>query len=217
MSQRWWLVVERAQATLPLLAAAGLAGFTWWLVQSSPKDHGPARPQLSSSSPDYELSKARVARFDAQGRLEAIVDGQSMRHYGDTDQLLIDQLVLSARDKKGRGLHAVSNEGVADHRAEIVTLKGGARVVAMPIRADQGTGLHDAPVRFAGEGLKVDTRQHVVSSDQAVWLTQDHSQIQAQSIVYDGQTRIATLGGRVKGHYESAAPRTAAREQEAHR
>ena len=47
--------------------------------------------------------------------------------------------------------------------------------------ADQGSGLRGGPVRFAGEGLRVDARERVVSSDQAVLLTQDHSQVQAQS------------------------------------
>jgi lipopolysaccharide export system protein LptC len=209
MNPRWWLLLERAQATLPLLAAAGLAGFTWWLVQSSPKDGGPERPAQASSAPDYELSKARVARFDAQGRLEAVLDGDAMRHYPDTDRLQIDSLVLSARDEKGQALHAVSNRGEADRRAEVVTLTGGARVVAMSTgpsgAVEPGTGLHGGPVRFNGEGLRIDTRTRVVSSSQPVWLTQDHSQIQAQSLSYNDHTGIADLGGRVHGRYESAA------------
>ncbi len=200
--QGWWLLAERAQAALPLLAAGGLAAFTWWLVQSSPHEGGPAGPARASSAPDYELRQARLARFDAQGRLEAILDGQTMRHFPDTDRLHIDQLVLSARDANGRGLHAVSNEGEADQRAEVVTLRGGARVIATPAPgADQGSGLRSGPVRFAGEGLRVDARAKVVSSDQPVLLTQDHSQVQAQSLTYNERTGIADLGGRVRGHY----------------
>jgi lipopolysaccharide export system protein LptC len=205
--QRWWLWLERAQATLPLLAVASLAGFTWWLVQSSPKSEGASGPALASSAPDYELKQARVARFDAHGRLEAVLDGQTMRHYASTDLLHIDQLVLSARDDKGEGLHAVSREGEADRRAEVVTLRGGARVVASPgaHAGDSGTGLRSGPVHFAGEGLKVDTRNRVVSSDEPVLLTQERSQVQAQAMVYDDSTGIADLKGRVHGHYEAAA------------
>ena len=202
--QRWWLWLERAQATLPLLAVASLAGFTWWLVQSSPKSDDGDRAALVSSAPDYELQQARVARFDAHGRLEAVLDGQVMRHYASTDLLHIDQLVLSARDEKGEGLHAVSREGEADRRAEVVTLRGGARVVATPgVRADEpGNGLRSSPVHFAGEGLRVDTRSRVVSSDEPVLLTQERSQVHAQAMVYDDTTGIADFKGRVKGHYE---------------
>ena len=202
--QRWWLLLERAQATLPLLAVASLAGFTWWLVQSSPKSDSGGRAALLSSAPDYELKQARVARFDAHGRLEAVLDGQTMRHYASTDLLHIDQLVLSARDEKGEGLHAVSREGEADRRAEVVTLRGDAHVVATPHTdaADAGHGLRSGPVHFAGEGLRVDTRNRVVSSNEPVRLTQQHSQVHAQAMVYDDATGVADLKGRVNGHYE---------------
>lgn len=197
MNPRWWLVLERAQAALPVLVAAGLAGFSWWLVQSSPKEGGAPRPAQVSSSPDYELHQARVARFDAQGRLEAVLDGQAMRHHPSTDTLHIDQLVLSARDHQGQGLHAVSRRGVADHSAEVLTLTGGAQVVAFPAGPRPAS-----PVRFSGEGLRVDMHQRVVSSELPIMLTQDHSQIQAQSMRYTEATGITELGGRVRGRYQ---------------
>ena len=201
---RWWLVLERAQAALPLLAAAGLAGFTWWLVQSSPKEDGPARAAQASSGPDYQLQVARVARFDAQGRVAAVLDGQAMRHYPDTERLEVDQLVLTARGDTGRRLHAQSREGEADQRTEVVTLRGNAHVVAYPpAGADQGSGLRGGPVRFAGEGLRVDTRARVVSSTQPLTLTQDHSQVHAQSMVYNDHTGVAELGGRLNGSMDA--------------
>lgn len=204
MNQRWWLLLERAQATLPLLAVAGLAGFTWWLVQSSPKEGSAVRPALAASVPDFELNKARVARFDAQGRIEAVLDGQTMRHYPDTDRLQIDQLTLSARDEKGLGLRAVSQRGEADRKAEVVTLSGGAKVTALPA-TDPGTGLRAAPAHFTGEGLRIDTRTRVVSSDQPVLLQQQGSEVRAQNMRYDDRTGITDLGGRVRGQYEVPA------------
>jgi len=201
MNQRWWLLLERAQASLPLLAAAGLAGFTWWLVQSSPKEGGAARPALAASVPDFELNKARVARFDAQGRIEAVLDGQTMRHFPDADRLQIDQLTLSARDEKGQGLRAVSQRGDADRKAEVVTLSGGAKVTALPA-TDPGTGLRAAPAYFTGEGLRIDTRTRVVTADQPVLLQQQGSQVRAQTMRYDDRTGITDLGGRVHGQYE---------------
>lgn len=204
MNQRWWLLLERAQATLPLLAVAGLAGFTWWLVQSSPKEGSAVRPALAASVPDFELNKARVARFDAQGRIEAVLDGQTMRHYPDTDRLQIDQLTLSARDEKGLGLCAASQRGEADRKAEVVTLSGGAKVTALPA-TDPGTGLRAAPAHFTGEGLRIDTRTRVVSSDQPVLLQQQGSEVRAQNMRYDDRTGITDLGGRVRGQYEVPA------------
>lgn len=204
MNQRWWLLLERVQASLPLLAAAGLAGFTWWLVQSSPKDGDVGRPALAASVPDFELNKARVARFDAQGRIEAVLDGETMRHYSDSDRLQIDQLTLSARDDKGLGLRAVSLHGDADRKAEVVTLSGGAQVTALPA-TDPGTGLRAAPAHFSGEGLRIDTRTRVVTSDQPVKLQQQGSEVRAQKLRYDDRTGVTELGGRVRGQYEVSA------------
>ncbi|HYR26727.1 MAG TPA: LPS export ABC transporter periplasmic protein LptC, partial [Aquabacterium sp.] len=127
MNARGWLWLERAQAALPLLGAAALAGVTWWLVQSASEDTGPASAAKVSSAPDYELQQARIVRVDAQGRLEAVLDGQRIRHYPATDQLHVDTLALSARDAQGQGLQATAHEGVADQRAEVVTLQGDVR------------------------------------------------------------------------------------------
>lgn len=203
MSPRLWLWLERAQATLPLLAVASLAGFSWWLVQSSPQGGSPSAPRLAASAPDYELHTARVVRVDPQGRLEAVLDGRTMRHYPATDRLLIEQLALTARDAKGQGLRAVAREGEADQRAEVVILRGGAQVLATPVAAS-GSGLGGGPVRFEGEGLRIDTRARTVSSAQPVRLSQAHSQVDAQSLRYNDQTGIAELGGRVRGHYAPA-------------
>lgn len=197
MNPRWWLVLERAQASLPVLAAAGLAGFTWWLVQSSPKDEGPPRAAQVSSAPDYELQEARVARFDASGRLEAVVDGQVMRHYAEPDRLLIDQVLLLGRDEQGQGLRATARQGEANQSTEVVTLRGGALVVATPTVGKPG-----GPVHFQGETLSVDTRERVVSSKQPVTLSQDGNVVHGQSLRHDERTGVTALGGRVTGRYQ---------------
>lgn len=197
MSPRWWLVLERAQASLPVLAAAGLAGFTWWLVQSSPQDEGPPRVAVASSAPDYELQAARVARFDASGRLEAVVDGKVMRHYPLPDRLVIDEVLLLGRDEQGQGLRATARQGEADQTAEVVTLRGGALVVATP-----ASGTPGGPVRFQGETLSVDTRERIVSSKQPVTLSQDGNVVRGQSMRHDERTGVTVLGGRVTGQYQ---------------
>ncbi len=207
MSPRWWLLLERAQATLPLLAVAGLAGFTWWLVQSSPKERGPARPPVQSTAPDYELFGARVARFDGGGRIEAIIDGRAMRHYPSTETLLIEQVEVSARNERGEGLHAQAREGLADQRQEVVSLRGQARVEAWPVGGRSGLsaqGAASAPVRFESESLRIDTGRRLVSSDTAVTLTQAHNVLHAQSMRHDERTGVTVLGGRVTGQYVGA-------------
>lgn len=198
--------VAQLQANLPMLLAAGLAGFTWWLIQASPKDEGPPRPTRVSTHPDYELSEATVARFDPQGRLQAVVDGQSIRHYPVEDELRIDAMVLSARDEKGQALHAVAREGQANGRAEVVVIKGGAKVVATPASSPivGGKALR-GPVRLNGEVFRVDTQAHVLTSDQPVTLQHESGEVRGDQLRYEQLTGITELQGRVRGFY--GAPR----------
>ncbi|HET8871261.1 MAG TPA: LPS export ABC transporter periplasmic protein LptC, partial [Aquabacterium sp.] len=169
--------VYQFQANLPMLLAAGLAGFTWWLIQASPKDSGPAKAQPLSTRPDYILSDAVVARFDAQGRLEGVVNGQAIRHYPAEDRLQIDQMVLSARDEKGQGLHAVARQGEANGQAEVVVIRGGAKVVATPASNATPAGRAPVgPVTMTGEVFRLDNRADLLTSDQPVTLLNSSGQ-----------------------------------------
>jgi lipopolysaccharide export system protein LptC len=199
MNERALWLLDRAQAALPLLAAAGLAGFTWWLVQSSPKDSGPARAPRVLTEPDYVLERARVARFDATGRIVAVVDGERMQHRPDQDVLEIEHMQLSARDAKGRGLAASARRGLADPGAKQVTLQGQAHVIAWPLLSV--TGLAPAPIEFAGEDLQVDTGRRTLLSTRPVTLTRADSFIEATALRYDHATGLTDLAGRVHGHY----------------
>ena len=204
MNARWWLVLERAQAALPVLGAAALAGFTWWLVQSSPREGGASGAKPAASAPDYELHRARIVRVDPQGRLEAVLDGDRIRHFPATERLLVDELTLAARDAKGQSLHAQAREGEADQRAEVVTLRGQVRAQAVSY-PEPGSGLRRdvGPANFSGEGLRIDTRARVVSSNTVVKMEQDHSVVRAQGLRYDQNSGVAQLQGRVVGQYDA--------------
>jgi lipopolysaccharide export system protein LptC len=199
MNERVLWLLERAQAALPLLAAAGLAGFTWWLVQSSPKDSGPARVPRILSEPDYVLERARVARFDATGRIVAVVDGERMLHRPDQDVLEIEGMQLSARDAQGRGLAATALRGLADPSAKQVSLLGGAHVTAWPVLGE--AGLVPAPIAFEGEDLQVDTGLRRIVSTRPVTLTRADSFIAGTALRYDHASGLTELAGRVRGHY----------------
>jgi lipopolysaccharide export system protein LptC len=199
--------LDKLQASLPLLAAAGLAGFTWWLVQSSPRDGGPARTPKVLSEPDYVLERARVARFDASGRIVAVVDGDRMAHLPDRDVLLIDQVQLSVRDARGRGLIAQARHGEADPQAHQVWLQGQARVTAWPELGAgvAGSGL-PAPLRFDGEELKVDTARRNLVSTRPVKFIRADSHIDGSALRYDHASGVTELDGRVHGAF-SQVPR----------
>ncbi|HET8693288.1 MAG TPA: LPS export ABC transporter periplasmic protein LptC [Aquabacterium sp.] len=204
--------VYQFQANLPMLLAAGLAGFTWWLIQASPKDTGPAQPTPASTRPDYVLNGATVARFDPQGHLVGVIDGQSIRHYSADDRLQIDDMVLSARDAQGQGLHAVAREGEANGKAEVVVIRGGAKVVATPASgartADKGL---QGPVRLTGEIFRLDSHAHVLTSDQPVTVENNSARVHADALRYEQLSGVTELKGHVTGVYQQTPADSSAR------
>jgi lipopolysaccharide export system protein LptC len=205
-----WLA--RLQAALPVVIAAGLAGFSWWLVSSSPAPRSAAKATRTDDRPDYVLGHARPARFDAKGRLEAVLDGDTMRHRPLSQTMEVDAMVMSARHADGRSVRATAQEGVWAETSGVVTLSGGADVRLMPPPVDAqvspsagpGQGLRTGITRVVGEGLSLDTRARLVTSSQPVTLTQDGSEVRGQSLRHDDVAGITQLGGRVRGRLDGA-------------
>lgn len=198
--------VGQLQSNLPMLLAAGLAGFTWWLIQASPKDVAQPRPARVPSQADYQLNKATIARFDSQGRLQAVIDGELMSHYPVNDELRIDRMVLSARDLKGQGLHASAREGYANGLAKEVIIRGGAKAIATPAPGKPAAGIKQGPMRLTGELFHINTETHVLTSDQPVKLVHSAGEIRAQGLRYDQTKGVTELKGRVVGHYSEGQP-----------
>lgn len=201
-----WLA--RLQAALPVVVAAALAGFSWWLVSSSP---GPrqARPEAQADDrPDYVLSRARIARFDAEGRLEAVLDGDTMRHRPVSQAMEIDAMVMSARHADGRSVQASARQAEWLEPTGVVTLTGGAdvRLMPAPLVPVAGQGLRAGTTRVVGEGLRLDTHARVLTSSLPVTVTRDLSEVRAQSLQHDDAAGLTLLGGRVRGRLD-AQPR----------
>ncbi len=210
-----WLA--RLQAALPVVIAAALAGVTWWLVSSSPVSKQSAPAAQADDRPDYILSRARIARFDANGRLAAVLDGDTMRHRPVSKAMEVDAMVLSARNDDGRSAHATARQGEWDETSGVVTLSGAADVRLMPaagqhdaaassVSGEAGTGLRSGTTRVVGEGLRLDTRNRVLTSTQPVTLTRDQSEVHGQTLRHDDVAGLTLLGGRVHGRLD-AQPR----------
>lgn len=200
-----WLA--RAQSAAPLVLAAALAGFTWWLVASSPNVGDGARPpEPDRGTPDYVLDHARLARFDAHGRLEAVIDGDRMRHYPVTQTVQIDAMQLAMRHPDGRRLLAQAREGEWSEGQGLASLSGQADVrladagVVLPAQAkDVGERGEAGVTRILGERLDLDTRARVLTSRQPVTVLREGSTVRGQTLRHDEPAGLTDLGGRVQG------------------
>ena len=85
-------------------------------------------------------NSARIARFDANGRLEAVLDGDTMRHRPVSNAMEVDAMVLSARHADGRSAHATARQGEWAEPTGIVTLTSNAHQTAHGLYREIVTG-----------------------------------------------------------------------------
>ena len=192
-----WAWLERAQAALPLVALAGVAGFSWWLVRSSMGPEPSVATALKDDTADVELQHAELLRAGPDGRLAWVLQGDRIRHLPLSERLTVDRIRLYALDDTGRTLRAEALLGEADQRREVVTMRGDVQAW---MRGPDAS----VPSMLLGEGLSADLRREVLSSSTPVVMLQSGSVVRGQSLRHDARTGISELGGRVTGRYESA-------------
>lgn len=192
-----WAWLERVQAALPLIALAGVAGFSWWLVRSSAVSEPGVAVALKEDTADVELQHAEMWRAGADGRLQMVLQGDRIRHLPVTQRLTVDRIRLQALDETGRTLRAEAREAEVDQRTEVLSMRGDVQALMRPADAS-------GPAMLLGEGLTVDGRQRVLSSSTPVVMLQSGSVLRGQSLRHDERTGITELGGRVTGRYEPA-------------
>lgn len=205
-----WLA--RAQSAAPVLLAAAAAAFSWWLVSSAPQPETPKAPRADQGTPDYELSQARLARFDPRGRLEAVLDGQRMRHFPATQTLQIDAMQLAMRQPDGRRVLAQAQSGKWSEVRGQASLAGqadvrlaDAGVVPPGFAAEQPQAA--GVTRIQGERLDLDTRARVLTSSLPVTVQREGSVVLAQRLRHDEASGVTELGGRVQGRLLQSSPK----------
>lgn len=175
---------------LPLLMMVALALATWWLVKISPPAPEQRKPSAVRHDADYQLARFSMQRFDANGRLAVLIEGEQLRHYPDTDELEIDTVRITATAPDGRVTRATARHAVAAGDGSEARLEGDARIVS------QGPG-DEPPVEIEGQRLLAQLQQRVFSTDQPVRVRQGASEFSAAALRYDDTTRQLVLTGRL--------------------
>ena len=183
-------VVEQMSSYLPLLLMALLALGTWWLVKNTPTADSVRAAVPPRHEPDYTMSNFMVRRFAPDGSMRAQIEGDTMRHYPDTDVVEIDNARVRAVGPDGQVTRAEARLALANGDGSEVQLQGGAHVVR--------EGLHgDEPVEFRGEFLHAFLNTERVRSHLPVVVTRGGTQVRADAMDYDNLERVVQLRGRV--------------------
>ena len=154
--------------------------------------------------PDYTMNGFTVQRFANAGALSVQIEGDTLRHYPDTDTLEIDKVHIRSITPEGRVTLAWAEKALSNGDGSEVQLTGDARVLR---EAYNGGDAHEAPINFRGEFLHVFLRTERLSSHLPVVITRDATEVRGASMTYDNLTRVAQFNGRVQATFPgSAAP-----------
>ena len=189
---------------LPVLLMALLALATWWLVKNTPVPQPERVSAPLRHEPDYEMHGFSVQRFTSQGPAASVIEGQSLRHFPDTDTLEIEGVRVLWTDELGRKTIATAQRAVAKADGSEVQLLGEARVVRDAAQAPGGKPDSDGRLEFRSEFLQLYTQAQRVRTHLPVTLIQASGQLQAGSLDYDHRAGVMELGGRVRGTFETA-------------
>jgi lipopolysaccharide export system protein LptC len=189
---------EQASSYLPLLLMAVLALGTWWLVKNTPLADEPQTAAPLRHEPDYQMSKFVVRRFSSSGAMRAQIEGDTMRHYPDTDTLEIDNVRVRAIAPDGRITLANAHMALANGDGSEIQLHGGAHVVREGLAGED-------PVEFRGEFLHAFLNTETVRSHLPVTVTRGGMEVHADAMEYDNLERAVQLKGRVTASFPSAA------------
>jgi lipopolysaccharide export system protein LptC len=180
--------------TLPLMLMALLALGTWWLIRHAPEAASPQAPRSAQHVPDYRLERFTLQRFAASGERTLQIEGQSLRHFPDNDELDIDSVTVVATGVQGRDTHATARQAIASGDGSRVQLMGGVEVLS-----SDNSG---QTVVMTGEHLDLQLSEQVLLADKPVRVRQGDSEFRADGLRLDQTTQQLTLIGPVRAVFQ---------------
>ncbi|TCS70447.1 lipopolysaccharide export system protein LptC [Sulfuritortus calidifontis] len=185
---------QRLVAWTPLVVAAVLAALTFWL------DRVVQVVQFVDSrgfghDPDYIIENFKATAFDMKGQPRHQLEARRMTHYMDDDTTRLDSPLFT---QVAAGRPPVS---VRSQRA-LVTPDGDHIYFLDDVHMVRAATSGRGPVELTTQYLHVTPDAHRMQTDRAVTVRQAGSNIQAGSMVAEGEDPIIRFGGKVRSVYE---------------
>ena len=190
-------ILEALSSYLPMLLMGLLALGSWWLVKNTPLPAAPRAAAPARHEPDYTMQRFSVLRFTPDGALRAQIDGETLRHYPDTDTFEIERPQVEGHSRDGGVTLASARRAISNADASEVQLLGDARVTSSPATPG-GEGLS-----FRGEFLHAFLKAEQLRSHQPVTVARGGTVIRADSFEYDHLQRTVSMKGRVRATFVS--------------
>jgi lipopolysaccharide export system protein LptC len=176
-------------ALLPLVVLGMLAGFTFWLEQSTQGDDSGNRPKLRHD-PDYWVDQFTVRRFDTDGGIRHLLTAKRMEHFPDDDSTEVSSPYLAYF--KDRKTVATANTAWLDKEGKHVRLNDNVRVVRPGLAGDPDLIITTSVLNIVPD-------DEYAQTDAPVTLTQGQTILHGVGFEVSNKTQIAVLSGPVQG------------------
>lgn len=123
-----WRVQQWLANYLPLALMAALALFSYWLLRQNPVPEGPTETRPLRHVADYEMQGFELLRYLPDGRQQAWLQGETLRHFPDDDSIEVERLQLRLVADDGRVMLAEAERATGPSKGEPLELKGSVRV-----------------------------------------------------------------------------------------
>ena len=158
--------------------------------------------QPVSSEPDYFMRRFSVKSFDPDGRLRSEVAGTEARHHPSDDRVEIDNARIRRIDDQGLVTVATGRRVITNGDNTEFLLEGDAQVIR-----EAGTGQDGVArprLQFNGERLRIFLDPDRVVSDLPVVLRRGNDRLEAATLDYRDNERVADFTGRVRVQLQPA-------------
>lgn len=177
-------------ALLPLMILALLAGFTFWLEQTS-QGEPRASGAKARHDPDFWVDRFTLRRFDTKGNLLHALTAKRLEHFPDDDSTEVAAPHLQSFGR--RETQTVANTAWLDKEGKHVRLEGDVRV----IRPGEGK---DPETVITTSVLHVTPDDETAETSAPVTITQGQSVVHgANGMELNNKTRVTVLLGPVEG------------------
>lgn len=189
----WW---DSVSIYLPVLLMGLLALASYWLLRATPAYVEAPAAQPVSSEPDYFMRRFSVKSFDPDGTLRSEVAGTEARHHPSDDRVEIDNARIRRIDDQGLITVATARRVTTNGDNTEFLLEGDAQIVR-----EAGTGADGVSrprLQFNGERLQIFLEPDRVVSDRPVVLRRGSDRLEAATLDYRDNERVADFTGRVR-------------------
>jgi lipopolysaccharide export system protein LptC len=196
--KRKWL--DSFSIYLPVALMGLLALASYWLLRATPVAELPAADRPVSTEPDYFMRRFSVKVFDVAGVLKTELTGVEARHYPATDTVEVDNGHIRHIGLNGLPTLASARLITTNGDNTEFVLEGNAVVVR---EAGVNAAGETVPrLEFRGEFLHIYTAPERVVSHKPVTLFRGTDRLEADTLDYVGDERVANFKGRVKVRME---------------